>query len=66
MLENCRKGYHELTEIYRAHRLDDYDEEHVVRWCKECGAVVVDADYDGRTYAGKIMKMKFPKIVKNK
>lgn len=37
-----------------------YNEEHVVRWCSECGAVVVDVDYDGRTAAGRIMKMKVP------
>ena len=35
-------------------------EKNVVRWCTDCGAVVVDGEYDGRTYPGKIVKMKFP------
>lgn len=38
----------------------------VVRWCKNCGAIVIDADVDGRTYPGDIMKMAFPRIVKSK
>lgn len=36
------------------------DEAAVVRWCPQCGAVVVDTDFDGRTNPGAIMKMKFP------
>jgi hypothetical protein len=39
--------------------------ESVVRWCRNCGGVVVDTDYDGRTNPGDIMKMKFPKITLN-
>ncbi len=34
--------------------------EAVVRWCPNCGAVVVDEDYDGRTNAGAYMPMRFP------
>ena len=32
----------------------------VVRWCRDCGGVVVDRDYDGRTNPGAIMGMIFP------
>lgn len=55
---SCEKGQHDLIVIYEANA--SFDEEHVVRWCQKCGAVVVDVDYDGRTAAGAIMKMKFP------
>jgi len=36
------------------------DAEAVVRWCKRCGAVSVDRDYDGRTNPGDYMQMRFP------
>jgi len=36
----------------------------VVRWCKVCGAVVVDIDVDNRTQPGAVMKMKFPEFLK--
>lgn len=32
----------------------------VVRWCADCGAVVIDRDYDGRTNPGAVMSMQFP------
>lgn len=38
----------------------------VVRWCKHCGAVVVDEDCDGRTYPGKIKQMQFPTLANKK
>lgn len=38
--------------------------EEVVRWCKYCGAVVVDEDCDGRTNPGKIKEMQFPTLAK--
>lgn len=32
-----------------------------VKWCRVCGAVVIDADdYDGRTSPGAFMPMRFP------
>lgn len=37
----------------------------VVRWCKLCGAVVVDLDYDGRTSPGAVVPMKFPGFLKD-
>lgn len=36
-------------------------ERRVVRWCSECGAVVVDEDSDGRIHPGGYIKMMFPK-----
>ena len=35
-------------------------DQDVVRWCKICGAIVVDRDYDGRTNPGQVKKMQFP------
>jgi len=60
----CPKGSHNLIDILR--RSDSYgDHEDVVRWCDVCGAIVVDVDYDGRTNAGQVMKMRFPNYVDN-
>lgn len=38
----------------------------VVRWCENCGSVVIDNDIDGRTAPGDWMAMKFPKIALDK
>lgn len=38
--------------------------EKVVRWCPECGAIVVDADYDNRTNAGYYRELQYPNITK--
>jgi hypothetical protein len=38
-------------------------EEEVVKWCPNCGTIVIDLEVDGRIYPGKIMKMQFPKII---
>lgn len=53
----CRKGDHSLVAIYSA---DRPGHEEVVRWCSICGAVSVDVEYDGRTNAGQVMKMRAP------
>jgi valyl-tRNA synthetase len=55
----CDKKNHPLVEIYRAS--EGYDVDHVVQWCPDCGAVVVDAECDNRVYPGRIIKMRFPK-----
>ncbi len=39
-------------------------EETVVRWCKECGAIIVDLDCGGRVYPGRITSMTWPNIIK--
>ena len=58
----CDNVKHNLEEIFRTCS-DSADVDIVVRWCKDCGAVVVDREMDGTTYAGDIVKMKFPTYV---
>ena len=60
-LEKCRSGKHPL-EVILTTGPDDFDAYSVVRWCPVCGAVVVDLEYDGRTYSGRVIGMKIPKI----
>jgi hypothetical protein len=60
MSDHCN---HNLIVIYTDPA--GHDEEHVVRWCDQCGSIVVDIDYDGRTRAGGIMEMKSPKDYNN-
>ena len=50
---------HKLDVIYRKGGEGGMD---VVRWCRECGAVAVDHDVDGRVHAGNIMPMRFPSL----
>lgn len=52
----CDRKNHPLIEIYR-HGYED-SIQHVVRWCPECGAVVVDGELDGRVRPGVVMAMK--------
>ena len=58
--ESCKKGDHKLEDIFSVDWHDFTSTE--VRWCCECGAIVVDQDFDGRTNPGQVMKMKIPKI----
>ena len=60
MVQSCNKGNHDLITIYRCDV--GYDEEQVVRWCRVCGCIVVDGEYDGRVAPGRAMKMKAPQI----
>jgi hypothetical protein len=62
-LEQCFKGKHDLIVVYRICR--PYDEEEVVRWCRNCGSIVVDLDVDNRTHPGRIMKMESPRYIIN-
>ena len=55
----CMQGLHPLIEITSIDMT--YDCEKVIRWCPECGAIVVDMDCDGRTYPGHYRKMMLPK-----
>lgn len=57
--ERCYKGNHEFEKIFES---GNEMESRVVRWCKRCGSVVVDIDFDGRTHPGAVMKMKSPAI----
>lgn len=58
----CKKGLHPFIVI--ASIPIEIDEEKVVRWCPQCGAIVVDHDIDGRTMPGYYKKMIYPNITK--
>lgn len=57
----CNGKNHPLKEIFRAGFEDDV--QSVVRWCPDCGAVVVDGELDGRVRSGAVMPMLFPSSV---
>lgn len=61
-IESCLNNKHNLVEVY----VDGYEEEphNVVKWCTECGAVVVDTEYDGRVVPGDVMEMRIPETFK--
>lgn len=63
MMEKCERGQHSLEKIYE-HDQPMPGVSNVVRWCKICGSVVVDVDCDGRTQAGRVIKMKSPLIAR--
>jgi hypothetical protein len=63
MTHTDRCGENSLEEIYRSEE-KSYGICEVVRWCRNCGAVVVDVDYDGRFRPGEIMPMQFPEMSK--
>lgn len=63
MYENCKNGKHPLIEMSRT---SDGFTDKVVRWCPQCGAIVIDMDSDGRTYPGRYMKMQLSKLCKDK
>ena len=58
----CENGLHMLDVIIRVPCHRD-KEDVVVRWCRECGAVVVDVDNNGVVFPGKIKDMQVPKKV---
>ena len=57
----CHEGCNDI-EIYRAF---DGIADNVVRWCDQCGSIVVDAEADGRTYKGKIRRRTSPSVADN-
>lgn len=59
-MKECNGSEHRLIVIWRE---TGAASDAVVRWCQDCGAVVVDEDYDGRTHAGRYMAMRFPNRV---
>lgn len=58
----CQQGLHPFVKV--ASSTVGIDERKVVRWCPECGAIVVDCDMDGRTMPGYYLKLRYPNIVK--
>lgn len=59
IVDRCYRGNHDFVEIFES---GTEMESRVVRWCKTCGSVVVDIDFDGRTHPGAVMKLKSPAI----
>lgn len=57
----CKEGLHPLKEILT---VEGAFTDRVVRWCPECGAIVIDMDLDGRIYPGRHMPMKLPYMAK--
>ena len=55
----CDGERHNLVDL---HSFYEAMGDNVVRWCQDCGAVVIDRDYDNRTYPGYIMQMRFPRM----
>lgn len=64
MLKCFEGGKHmgKLEEIHRDGRNSPLGEYEVVRWCPNCGAVVIDVEVDGRVYPGRVSGMRFPKF----
>jgi len=52
-------GKHKLKVVYAS--IGTWGEADVVRWCSDCGAVVVDVEVDNRINPGGVRKMEFPK-----
>jgi hypothetical protein len=57
----CDGRNHNLIMIFKGTPAFDEDPYPVVRWCEDCGAIVVDREVDGRL-AGRIEEMRFPKL----
>jgi len=60
--DKCNLGHHDLIEITRNRHGWDGSHE-VVKWCRLCGAVVIDLHQDNKIKPGHYMKMKFPKEI---
>lgn len=57
----CKEGRHPLRKLLTVAGVFT---DSIVRWCPECGAVVIDCEVDGRTYPGRRMPMKLPRMAK--
>ncbi len=53
----CDGRNHPLEVIYEH---EQGDESHVVRWCPDCGSIVVDFEMDGRVAPGGMMPLRSP------
>lgn len=56
----CDLKNHNLEVVYVADV--GWNEEHSVKWCRDCGAIVVDRESDNRRL-GAVVKMQFPKFL---
>lgn len=61
-MKECPKGNHDLVDIYSYS--NGFGESEEVRWCRKCGSVVIDLEYDGRVQPGRIMTMESPQVSK--
>lgn len=59
--DGCKKGLHPFKVVAN---FEWGSEAKVVRWCPECGAVVVDLDLNYGTYSGFYKKLQYPNITK--
>lgn len=57
----CDKKQHPLIEIFRTGYVDGL--QTVVRWCPDCGAIVVDGEIDGRVLPGHVVKMRLTRLL---
>lgn len=64
MCEKCKEGMHPLIDILSLEKSQSLDVSKTIRWCSDCGAIVIDAECDGRLYPGRYMKMRMPKASK--
>lgn len=57
----CKEGLHPFITISKVTTgiLDEYK---LVRWCPECGAIVVDGETDGRNMPGYYKKLTYPNL----
>lgn len=63
LIKDCLKGKHKFVELLRKENLEEL--ELVARWCKNCGSVVIDLEYDNRLYkAGGIMSITGSEVTK--
>jgi hypothetical protein len=62
-MEMCHNGKHQLEDIYseKVPFFAEYDYVVVVRWCSNCGAIVIDKEHDGRLFSSSTMR--FPAII---
>jgi hypothetical protein len=60
-IKSCFDGHHDLMVV--ASYGNDYDGDRVVRWCQDCGSIVVDIESDGRLIANHV-KMRAPLITR--
>ena len=57
----CDGRDHPLEVIYTGSGAFDYEPYPEVKWCPDCGGIVIDRMVDGRA-VGSIKEMRFPEI----
>lgn len=62
--KNGKHKNNELEEVYSFHLGTVGNTDAVIKWCRVCGAIVIDRDYDGRISPGAIVPLQFPDYIK--